>query len=235
MTNSETTLSNVSHYCGFSNHQQLFGAEKILLDAIVTSGMRVLDIGCGTGRVSLAMHQRGAVVDACDLNSSAIEALRHDDPSHQIQAVVADARSLPYADNQFDLVIFPFNGLDFLHPESERRQVIREMSRVLKDHGACIFSSHNPIGAILTPRGAFSFHSWKCKILQVANRETFQKYHSNHQGLHLYHATPHNIIQLIESESPLRITRTLDKDGRFSSKMLLTLFSPWPYYHFTKH
>ena len=234
MPSENITQDNVKSYSGFAHHTQLFGAERIMLESLISPGMRILDIGCGTGRVARAMQQMGATVDACDLNAEAIEILIREDTSKEIIAKVGDASNLPYEDSKFDLVIFAFNGLDFLYPKAERSKVILEMTRVLKSNGTCIFSSHNSIGGLLSPRGIRNLRSWGCKLRQLISGEVSQEYHHNHQGLLLYHATPSKIIRHVEEISPLRFERLLNKDGNHSNPLLIKLFSNWPYYQFRK-
>ncbi len=234
MNNQNTTESNVGAYTGYSCHSGLSGAERNLLGELLRPGWRALDIGCGTGRIARAMYHMGAVVDACDLNIDAIDAFRREIKEDEITVHVADARSLPFQAGVFDLVIFGFNGLDFLHPESERTTSVVEMARVLKDSGVCIFSSHNPLGEVMSPRGMRSLRSWKNKFHQIVSGGIVRQYHRNHQGLILYHALPGRIIRHIEEVAPLRFERMIDKAGKCSNRLLLTLFSPWPYYVFRK-
>lgn len=234
MKSPSTTETNVEAYAGYSCHPDLFGAERRLLGELLRPGWRVLDIGCGTGRIARAMCRMGAVVDACDLSVDAIDEFKRDAREGEISVHVADARSLPFQDGEFDLVIFGFNGLDFLHPETERSTCVREMARVLKDPGVCIISSHNPLGEVMSPRGVRSLRSWKNRLHQIASGGIFRQYHRNHQGLMLYHALPGRIIRHVEESAPLRFERMMDKDGKCTNQLLLTFFSPWPYYVFRK-
>ncbi|MBF0188289.1 MAG: methyltransferase domain-containing protein, partial [Magnetococcales bacterium] len=43
----------------------------------------------------------------------------------------------------FDVVLFSFNGIDYIHPYSARLATLREIWRVLKPDGLFIFSTHN--------------------------------------------------------------------------------------------
>ena len=48
-----------------------------IAELVAAPGKRILDIGCGTGGVSLACAARGAVVTGIDLNAGMLEVARH--------------------------------------------------------------------------------------------------------------------------------------------------------------
>ena len=54
-----------------------------------------------------------------------------------------DASNLGLKDNSFDVVIFSFNGIDYIYPYIKRLAALKEIRRVLKTNGLFIFSSHN--------------------------------------------------------------------------------------------
>ena len=57
--------------------------------------------------------------------------------------MVGDARNLSqFADNSFDLILFSFNGIDYISHE-DRLKVLQEINRVGKSGGYFFFSSHN--------------------------------------------------------------------------------------------
>ena len=82
--------------------------------AEVTRGLRVLDLGCGSGRHSFAALVRGAHVIALDRNRSevaeVVEMTKAMEQSGEIDglsrhaAVVADMANLPFASSAFDRV-----------------------------------------------------------------------------------------------------------------------------------
>jgi len=51
-----------------------------------------------------------------------------------------DLRAFP--DNEFDLVLFSYNGLDYISHQ-ERVSVIKDLYRIAKNGGHFVFSSHN--------------------------------------------------------------------------------------------
>jgi ubiquinone/menaquinone biosynthesis C-methylase UbiE len=68
------------------------------------AGMRVLDIGAGTGAVSRALAQHGAHPTAIDLAPDMVAHLR----IRGFPAVVGDIRALPFDDSAFDAAVAAF-------------------------------------------------------------------------------------------------------------------------------
>src|SRR5208282_1678064 len=66
---------------------------------------------------------------------------------------VADAANLSlFPDDSFDVVVFSFNGIDYVLPEQARRSCFAHVHRVLKAKGIFIFSSHNARAVVIPPR-----------------------------------------------------------------------------------
>jgi SAM-dependent methyltransferase len=79
-----------------------------LVDASgIRPGMRVLDVGAGTGNASIPAALRGADVVASDLTPELLEAGRERARAAgaELEWVEADAESLPFEDASFDVVI----------------------------------------------------------------------------------------------------------------------------------
>ena len=85
-------------------------------------GKTVLDVGAGTGRVSLHLAARGARVTALDLHEPLLEALR--DRAERIDLVVAtiaaDARAFDAGGARFDTILVPMQTLQLLGGAANR-------------------------------------------------------------------------------------------------------------------
>jgi ubiquinone/menaquinone biosynthesis C-methylase UbiE len=105
-------------------------------------GSRVLDVGCGGGRTTVALDERGYDVVGFDVSSAMVCAARRFDDSGP-KYLVGDATSMPFEDESFAHVLFSYNGLDEVSPEHRRRAALAEVARVLEPGGTFVFSSHN--------------------------------------------------------------------------------------------
>ena len=80
----------------------------------LAAGARILDAGCGTGLLTLALLRvlkRPAEITAVDLSGRSLQTARRAvrklgaDPRHKISFVRANALSLPFPEDSFDLVV----------------------------------------------------------------------------------------------------------------------------------
>lgn len=104
----------------------------------ITSGMRVLDAGCGGGRNLVYLLRRGFDVRGVDLDAKAIETTRElaraTLPDADQRFVVAPVESMPFADAAFDVVISSA-VLHFAADEAQWQAMMRETWRVLAPGG----------------------------------------------------------------------------------------------------
>ncbi len=109
-------------------------------------GGRVLEVACGTGRVTRLIRARyGASVEvvATDLSASMLAYAQAHGPDG-VQWMVADALSLPFEDESFDLLVCQFALMFF--PDKEAG--LREFRRVLKPGGKAIVAVWDAISRI---------------------------------------------------------------------------------------
>jgi len=92
--------------------------EARTVDAMLPRGARVLDAGCGPGRVAGALHRRGHDVVGVDVDPELVAAARvdHPGPAYHVQ----DLAALDLPGEPFDLVVSAGNVMVFLAPGSER-------------------------------------------------------------------------------------------------------------------
>jgi SAM-dependent methyltransferase len=116
-------------------------------------GGAVLDIGVGAGRTVPFLRPLARSYVAVDAAAEMVRVCRARFPDVEVRE--ADARDLrEFADGSFDLVVFSFNGMDYMPPE-DRPRSLEAVFRVLRPGGAFVFSSHN-LGA-LDPRSMGRF------------------------------------------------------------------------------
>jgi ubiquinone/menaquinone biosynthesis C-methylase UbiE len=121
------------------NFMYLNSFEKGSLDKVLGNlkGKRVLDIGCGTGRVIQMLREKGAKVVALDISEEMITATSRKFPD--IECVVGDSEELPFQDESFDIVL----GLFWIVHLADLRPSFDEVYRVLKKGGRFILSNIN--------------------------------------------------------------------------------------------
>jgi len=115
--------------------------------ALVAGGRRVLDLGCGTGDLSLAVAAAGVPtvvgIDFAPAMVRVAEAKRRRHPmGEQVRFLVADALALPFADETFDGVVNAFvlrNLADLDQGLVEARRVLRPGGRLV-----CLEITHPP-------------------------------------------------------------------------------------------
>ncbi len=112
-------------------------APRVVAAAQVQPGMRVLDVACGTGVLTLeaakAVSPNGAAVGV-DLNPAMLSVARRKAP--EIEWREAPAEALPFGVHDFDAVISQF-GLMFF---KDQRAAIGEMWRVLRPGGRLVIA-----------------------------------------------------------------------------------------------
>jgi SAM-dependent methyltransferase len=108
----------------------------------VAKGMRVLDVGCGTGVVAITAARCGALVTAIDLTPQLVERARENSTLANVEVDwrEGDAEALPFGDAHFDIVLSQFAHMFAPRPEV----AVREMLRVLKTGGTLAFSTWPP-------------------------------------------------------------------------------------------
>jgi SAM-dependent methyltransferase len=126
-----------SHAAG---HLSLTGMSEFVGDL---QGKRVLEYGCGLGRLTVVLARSGAKVTAFDLSAASIEATRerleYNGLADRVELVVASGEHLPFPDASFDVVI----GKAVLH-HLDPVAGSRELARVLVPGGRATFSE--PLG-----------------------------------------------------------------------------------------
>ncbi|MFB6398382.1 class I SAM-dependent methyltransferase [Polymorphospora lycopeni] len=111
------------------------GGEARLLDAMVAPGSRILDAGCGTGRVGATLAARGHTVLGVDADPVLIDAARADHPGPRW--LVADLATLDLPASgiaePFDAAVVAGNVMAFVAPGTERDVLTRIAAHLRPD------------------------------------------------------------------------------------------------------
>jgi len=106
---------------------------RALALAELSSGARVLDLGCGTGATLSYLESRGVVAVGVDCSP---EARSGHDQEADPRRIVASAEKLPFADETFDGVLLECT----LSLIEDQAQALAECARVLVDGGRLVIS-----------------------------------------------------------------------------------------------
>lgn len=115
------------------------GGEARFVDAMVKRGSRVLDAGCGPGRVGSHLALAGHEVVGVDIDPVLIAAAEHDHPGPTW--LVADLAELDLRamgiDEGFDVVVCAGNVMAFLDPAT-RQSVLDRLAAHLRSGGRIV-------------------------------------------------------------------------------------------------
>ena len=101
-------------------------------------GMRVLELGCGTGYFTRELARCGADIVAVDVSPELLEIARADSLAENVRYEIQNACALSYPDAYFDSVV----GSSVLH-HMDIKQALTETFRVLKEGGTIYFTEPN--------------------------------------------------------------------------------------------
>jgi ubiquinone/menaquinone biosynthesis C-methylase UbiE len=117
-------------------------------DLSLAPGSQVLEIGCGTGFMSIALAHRGFRVQAVDSAEAMIELARgHAMKAGTIDMLsfgIGDVHSLAFDDSSFDLVM----AIGVIPWLDQPEAAMREMARMTKPGGYVILTTSNRAGLI---------------------------------------------------------------------------------------
>jgi SAM-dependent methyltransferase len=113
---------------------------------------RVLDLGCGDGRIAGALSSAGGDVTGVDPSPAALERARAAHPDLELQLPAQDG-SLPFADSAFDVVVC----VNVLEHVADTQRLMSEARRVLAPGGwfAAAVPYHGRIAGALTSLTSF--------------------------------------------------------------------------------
>ena len=154
-------------------HETMYGLfrnpELTLRDAGVTSGMRVLEVGCGPGFFTLPaakMVGKNGFVCALDLNSYAVEHVRRKVTRARVTNVEilhVNAADTGQSAGSFDLVLL----FGFRRAIGGMEPILKEMDRILRPGG--ILSTE---GKLFDADARFELQTKKGRIIQYIKRDS---------------------------------------------------------------
>jgi SAM-dependent methyltransferase len=107
--------------------------------------LKILDIGCGTGRHCIELAKRGYQITGIDFSESQLARANEKaaDINLKIPFLHYDARDLPF-DNEFDLAIMICEGaFPLMETDEMNFQILQNAAKALKSPGKLIFTTLN--------------------------------------------------------------------------------------------
>ena len=137
----------LEHYQKATEQVGLWDSEKIVFSKTFADlELNLLELGCGTGRISIGLWKRGYTkLMASDFSKPMIKRARilNKKFKTEITFQVEDATALSFSNDSFDGAIFGFNGLMQIPGRKNRFQAMQEIQRVLKPGSFFVFTTHD--------------------------------------------------------------------------------------------
>ncbi|MGB7874599.1 MAG: class I SAM-dependent methyltransferase [Anaerolineales bacterium] len=119
------------------------------------AGARILEVGTGTGRISIPLLERGADLIGCDLSGEMLSRQRKKYSTARL--VRADAARLPFPSNHFNAVLI----VHVMHLIGPWKEALREFKRALKPGGVFLnVSTYEPVGNSIRREARIHWRDW---------------------------------------------------------------------------
>jgi 2-polyprenyl-3-methyl-5-hydroxy-6-metoxy-1,4-benzoquinol methylase len=127
-----------------ARRERLLASERFYLEEARKSGGRVLELACGTGRLTIPIAQSGVEIIGADLSASMLETARAkaQRAGVHVEFFEADMRSFELA-GPFSTILIPGNSLLHLFTADDLTQCFRDVRRHLAQNGRLIFDISN--------------------------------------------------------------------------------------------
>ena len=184
-----------------------------MLSSHLEPGMRVLEVGCGTGYFTRELARLGAEVIAIDVSPELLEIAKANCSMSNVRYEIQDASALSYSDAMFDSVV----GSSVLH-HLEIKEALQEIYRVLKPGGAVYFTEPN----MLNPQIAMQKNvPWvKRKLGDSPDETAFFRWPLRRlleqRGFHDVRIDP---FDFLHPKTPIALIDGLNRFGRFLEKV----------------
>ena len=165
--------------------------------------LKILDVGCGTGRHAIELSKRGYAVTGIDLSETQLLRAREKAERNNltINFIKQDARNLSF-NNEFDIAIMLCEGgFPLMETDEMNYEILKGVTKSLKEKGKFIFTTLNGLFAL--------YHSVE-EFCDSASGEGNATYRSNTFDLMTFR--DHNITEF-EDDSGNK--KTLDCNERY--------------------
>lgn len=165
--------------------------------------VKILDVGCGTGRHAIELTKRGYSVTGIDLSESQLVLAREKAKNEnlKINFLQHDARNLPF-NEEFDVTIMLCEGgFPLMETDEMNFEILKNVTKSLRNHGKFIFTTLN---------GLFPLYHSVEEFCASNSEEGNATYKSNTFDLMTFR--DHNITEI---EDDLGNKKTLKSNERY--------------------
>ena len=158
--------------------------------------LKILDVGCGTGRHSIELAKRGYIITGIDLSESMLQKAKDKAKSYDldIEFQKHDARNLPFY-KDFDVAIMLCEGgFPLMETDEMNFEILKNVSKSLKDKCRFIFTTLN---------GLFPLYHSVEKFMTENSQNDNATYRSN--GFDLMTFRDHNITEITDDSGNKKI------------------------------
>ena len=123
----------------------LWKSEELIFTKYFKKNSRIIDLGCGAGRTTLALNKLGYKnITGLDLTFAMVKnaMVLSQKYNYDIPFVLGDATSLCLKNKEYDGAVFSFNGMRQIPKRQNRVKAMKEINRVLKPESYFIFTTH---------------------------------------------------------------------------------------------
>ena len=226
----------------YAKKTELQSCELQLFERHLKRGMAILDLGVGGGRTTPYLSSIAGDYVGADYSEGMVAVCRKRFPNLEFRHCDAtDMRQ--FTDDEFDAVVFSFNGIDYIRSDEARARCLSETARVLRPGGIFIVSSHNARALGVWPSflGARGLRvPWRIircvfKSARLAARNLSSGvyragegyvYDPIHGGIHSYMSTPATMApQLVRAGFEI-----VDNVSGSYPNVHISALTPWYYY-----
>ena len=151
--------------------------------------LRILDVGCGTGRHSIELTKRGYSVTGVDLSESQLALARENaaKENFKIDFQKHDARNLPFSKEFNAAIMLCEGGFPLMETDEMNFEILKSVTKSLKDKSKFIFTTLNGLFPL--------YHSVEkfCAATSMGDNAT---YRSNTFDLMTFR--DHNITEVVD-------------------------------------
>lgn len=145
---------NTADYYDFGNPRPNVAVDVKFYKELIPEHASVLEIGCGTGRVSIELAKCGRSVLGVDLSLPMLNVLQSKCAASDatLEVEQCDMRELDLG-RTFDWIIFPFRVFQAMTTDEDRRRCLNAMMRHMNPESRAVLCLFNPHPAVLSGWG----------------------------------------------------------------------------------